>query len=869
MNISEEMVKEIIVEFLKQMQAQAKEAPASLAAEHSKYGIEPYDKDWGTGSSGLQGESASPFKRIRDWRKQYLSTPLTLTTERAVLWTEAMNNSTGKPMNVRNAEAFAHVLRNVPIHIGKYELIVGNMAAPPRGAPVFPEFSYDWFIEEFDSAPFNKRASDRFEYTKETEETLKSLHSYWKDNTVHDVAKRLMSEEELKGTGSYGKGIYLLGNYFYGGIGHCQPYYEKLLNLGWGLVKKQIEKKLAEIDRTTPEGIEKSQFYHAELICVDAVMEFTERYAKLARKMAQGEENKQRKQELIQMAENCEWLAAGNKPRTFWEALQFMWIMNTVVCIEGNGHSIAYGRFDQYMYPFYKKDMAEGKVTKEFIQELIECLWLKAAELTKIRDGGSTKAFSGVELGGMSLTLGGLKPDGTDGTNEVSYMGVDAMAHTRITSPWLTTRHHANEPIEWWIKTVHCAKIGFGMPSFFNDEGIIPAMVNRGRSIEDARDYTALGCVEPDSSGREYGWHDAAFYNLNKVFELAINDGRCITCSSNCGHYSKCAGAGKVLGLRTGSLATFKSFEEVKEAFDKQNKYWVDRLVTSLNCIDFAHQMMKPLPYLSLLIDDCLEKGIDVTAGGAKYNFIGPQGLGVANVADGMSAIKKLVFDDKFVSGEEFLKALRSNWDGYEALHALVNSSRVPHFGNDDDEVDEMGRFVALSYSRHLQNRPTAHGGIFQPGLYPVSANVPHGAMQGASPDGRKAGEAVADGVSPVHTSRGSHDVSGPTAVAKSVSKLDHIIASNGTLLNMKFTPSTLVGNVGDENFIDMMKVYFQRKAFHNQINVVGRETLEAAQREPDKYRGLIVRVAGYSAYFTELDVSLQKDLIERTELAF
>ena len=843
----------------------------SSAAMAVDYGTEPYDKDWGTGSSGLQGDSSSPFKRIRDWREQYLSTPLTLSAERAVLWTDAMKNSIGKPMNVRSAEAFAHVLKNAPIYIGTYELILGNMAAPPRGAPVFPEFSYDWFLQEFDDAPFNERPSDRFEYTKETEETLKSLGNYWQANTVHDFAKNLMSEEELKGTGAYGKGVYLLGNYFFGGVGHCEPYYEKLIHMGWGPVKKQVEKKLAEaeIDRSTPEGIKKSQFYQAELICVDAVMEFTGRYAKLAEKMAFSEKDTQRKQELIHMAENCKWLAAGNKPRTFWEALQFMWIMNTVILIEGNGHSIAYGRFDQYMYPFYKKDMAEGKVAKEFIQELIESFWLKAVELTKIRDGGSTKAFSGVEMGGMSLTLGGVKPDGTDGTNELSYMCVDAMAHTRIISPWLTTRHHANEPDEWWIKTVHCAKIGFGLPSFFNDEAIIPAMVNRGRTIEDARDYTALGCVEPDSSGREYGWHDAAFYNLNKVFELAINDGKCINCNSDCVIYSKCDGAGKVLGLRTGSLATFKSFEEVREAFDKQNKYWVDRLVTALNCEDIAHQAVKPLPYLSLLIDDCIEKGVDVTAGGAKYNYIGPQGVGVSNVADGMSAIKKLVFDDKHVSGEEFLKALDSNWEGYEALHALVNSSKVPHFGNDDDEVDEMGRFAALSYSKHLENRPTAHGGIFQPGLYPVSANVPHGAMQGATPDGRKAGEAVADGVSPVHTSRGSHDVSGPTAVVKSVSKLDHMSASNGTLLNMKFAPSTIAGNVGDENFVDMMKVYFQRKAFHNQINVIDRETLLAAQKDPDKYRGLIVRVAGYSAYFTEMDVSLQKDLIERTEYVF
>lgn len=342
-----------------------------------------------------------------------------------------------------------------------------------------------------------------------------------------------------------------------------------------------------------------------------------------------------------------------------------------------------------------------------------------------------------------------------------------------------------------------------------------------------------------------------------------------MTCSAKCDRYSKCAGAGSQLGLPTGDLAGFKSFEEVKEAYDKQMKYWVDRLVSFLNALDIAHQTRKPLPYLSVLIEDCIDKGVDVTAGGAKYNFIGPQGVGTSNVADGLAAIKQLVFDEKKITGAELLNALKKDWEGYEALYALVNSSKVAHYGNDDDYADELGRFGALSYCKHLEKRPTAHGGIFQPGLYPVSGNIPAGAMQGATPDGRKAGEPVADGVSPVHTGRGSHDVSGPTAVVKSVSKLDHGIASNGTLLNMKFTPSTLSGEIGDENFINMMKIYFKRKGMHNQINVISRETLEDAVKRPEKYKGLIVRVAGYSAFFTELDPSLQRDLINRTELEF
>ncbi len=474
-----------------------------------------------------------------------------------------------------------------------------------------------------------------------------------------------------------------------------------------------------------------------------------------------------------------------------------------------------------------------------------------------------------MELGGPSLTIGGQTPEGEDATNELSFMCVDAMAHVRLNAPWLTSRWHANSPREWWIKVTKVAKMGLGMPSFFNDEIIIPSMVNRGRTIEDSRDYGALGCVEPNSEGREYGWHDAAFFNMNKVLELAINNGKCTGCSAACPMYDQCVGAGETLGLQTGSLADFSSFDEVREAYDKQMKYWVDRLVMAECAMDVAHQTRKPLPYLSLLVEDCIDKGKDVTAGGARYNFIGPQGVGVSNVADGLSAIKKLVFEDKKISGADLLDALEKNWEGYEPIYALINSAKVPHYGNDDEEVDDLARWGAKCYCKHLERRPTPHGGEFQAGLYPVSANVPFGAITQASPDGRKAGEPVADGVSPVHTSRGSHDVSGPTAVVKSVSALDHGIASNGTLLNMKFSPSTLAGETGDENFIGMMKVYFQRKGMHNQINVISRSVLEDAMDHPEKYKGLIVRVAGYSAFFTELDPSVQRDILERTELEF
>lgn len=835
----------------------------AIAKTMLEYGLEPFDNDWGTGTSGMGDGNFSPFARINKLRKEFLDTPHTIDENRAVIWTETMKNNVEKPYIVRCAEAFREVLREVPIYIND-NLILGDMAAPPRSAPVFPEFSYDWFIDEFDNAPFNKRDGDRFEYTKETEEALRAIHPYWKNNTVHDLAKSLMTDDELKGEAAYGKGLFLPGNYFFGGIGHCSPRFEMLLANGWKGMREKVEKKMAELDLTLPEGIRKNNFYRAELICLEAITTYIRRYAEKAKEMAFARKDNQ----LLKCAGACDWIAE-NPPRTFHEAIQMAWFITVAILIEGNGHSIAYGRFDQYMYPYYKKDLEDGNATREFMQELIECFWLKVCELTKIRDAGSTQAFGGVEIGGPSLTLGGVTPGGEDATNELSFMGIDALAHLRLQAPWITTRHHLNQPYEWWVKCTKVAKMGFGLPSFFNDEVIIPSMVNRGRTIEDARDYNALGCVEPDAGGREYGWHDACFFNMNKVFELSLNNGRCMTCNEKCFRYPICAGAGGQLGIPTGSLADFKSFEEVEQSYDKQMKYWVDRLISFLNCEDIAHQTRKPLPYLSILIEDCIDKGIDVTAGGARYNFTGPQGVGTANVADGLAAIKQLVFDEKKVTGAEFLDALKKDWKGHEALYALVNSSKVHHYGNDDKYADELARSAALSYCKHLEKRPNAHDGIFQPGLYPVSGNIPAGTMQGATPDGRKVGEPVADGVSPVHTLRGSHDISGPTAVVKSVSTLDHGIASNGTLLNMKFTPSTLMGEVGDENFINMMKIYFQRKGMHNQINVISRAVLEDAVKHPEKYKGLIIRVAGYSAFFTELDPSLQQDLINRTELEF
>jgi len=544
-------------------------------------------------------------------------------------------------------------------------------------------------------------------------------------------------------------------------------------------------------------------------------------------------------------------------------------LANAMVLMESNGHSISYGRFDQYMYPFYKADLDKGIATRAFCQELIENFMIKIWDMNKLRDHTAVAIFGNGGIGGPCLTLGGVRRDGLDGTNDVTFMFLDAHAHTRIVNPWIAVRMHAATPWELKIKTANVIRIGTGEPKIFNDDVVIPSMLSTGRRLEDCRDYHVVGCVEPDVSGQEYGWKDAGYFNISKVLELAVNDGRCLECGPGCSRWEKCGKLGNRLGIRTGSLESFKSFDEVLDAYDRQMKYWCDKMAAVLNALDYAQQALKPLPFLSTIMDNCVEKGLDVTAGGARMNFTGPQAVGIGSVGDGLSTIRQLIFDEKKVTGRELLDAVKANWAGYEPLYAYVNSDRVHHYGNDDIYADELAKFGLDTYCKHIEGRPTMHGGVFTPGAYSSVANVDLGMSQWASVDGRKAWEPISDCVSAVHTQCCSHDVRGPSAICKSVTRLDHARATNGTLLNWKFSPSALAGETGRDNLIALMEEFIHRKGVESQFTIASRETLCAAQQHPENYRDLLVRIAGYSAYFVELNRDLQNDIIGRSELSF
>lgn len=803
-------------------------------------------------------------------------------SDRARLLTDSYKMTEGEPIIVRRAKAFSHILKNIPIIIRDDELIVGSATLSPRSCQVFPEFSYDWLEKEFDTVQF--RSADPFYISEENKAILRDVYKYWKGKTTSELATSYMAKETIN---AINHNIFTPGNYYYNGVGHVTVKYEKVLEIGYEGLIREVEEELEKCNISDMDYAKKSNFLKAVIESLKAVIEYANRYANMARCMAKQCNDTFRRDELLKIASNCERVPAKGA-KSFYEACQSFWFIQMLLQIESSGHSISPGRFDQYMYPYYKSDIESGKITKEFAQELMDCIWVKLNDLNKVRDEASAEGFAGYGLF-QNLIAGGQDANGLDVTNDLSYMSIEASMHVMLPQPSLSVRVWNGTPHDFLIKAAKLTRTGIGLPAYYNDEVIIPSLLNRGLTLEDARDYNIIGCVEPQKSGKTDGWHDAAFFNMCKPLELVFSNG----------YFD-----GELVGIETGDINDMKTFEEFYNAYKKQMKYCIELLVNADNSIDVAHMERCPLPYLSSMIDDCIKRGKSVQEGGAIYNFTGPQGFGVANMADSLYAIKKLVFDEKKVTLKEYKEALINNYgqglskeniesitikvieklacdnknissetikeitksivkvqnSNYEKLLHLIND--VPKFGNDIKEVDAFARDVAYVYTKPLQEYKNPRGGKYQAGLYPVSANVPLGAQTGATPDGRLAYTPVADGVSP----SAGKDILGPTAAANSVARLDHGIASNGTLFNQKFHPSVLAGRTGLEAFINFIRGYFDQKGSHIQFNVVSRETLLEAQKYPEKYKSLVVRVAGYSALFTSLSKSLQDDIINRTE---
>ncbi len=810
--------------------------------------------------------------------------------DRAVLITESYKQTEHLPIIKRRALAFKHILENLPITIRDEELVVGANTKKPRSCQTFPEYSYEWLESELDTVA--TRSADPFFISEENKQKLRSTFPYWKGRTNSDLATSYMAPETLR---AIKHNVFTTGNYFYNGIGHITVDYIKVLEKGYRGIIEEAQAEMEACKVYMPEYSKKHEFLESVIITSQAAIDYAKRYSVLAKELANKCRDQRRKQELMKISEICAKVPE-NGAENFYEACQSFWFVQMLIQTESSGHSISPGRFDQYMYPFYKKDLDAGKITPEFAQELVDCVWVKMNDLSKVRDAASAEGFAGYSMF-QNLIAGGQDKEGMDATNDLSYMCIQASMHTELPAPSLSVRIWNGTPIEFLLKCIELTRTGVGLPAYYNDEVIIPAMMSRGVTLEDARNYNIIGCVEPQTMAKTDGWHDAAFFNMLRPIELVFNNG-----------YED----GEEASIHTGELRDFKTFDDFFDAYKKQMAYNIALMVNADNAIDVAHSERVPLPFQASMVDDCIKRGKSNQEGGAVYNFTGPQGFGISNMTDALWAIKTLVYEQKKYTLCDFKAAMDNNFgEPFSPVaaeratkSALVEMAKqgkpvtapivenlfkkylqgtangmdkqkfqkmkedieaLPKFGNDIPEIDLFAREVAYTYTKEVEKYKNPRGGIYHAGLYPVSANVPLGQQTGATPDARLASTPIADGVGPVS----GRDVKGPTAAANSVSKLDHGIASNGTLYNQKFHPSALSGMDGMMNFASYIRAFFDQKGMHMQFNVVSRETLLDAQAHPENYKNLVVRVAGYSALFTTLSRSLQDDIINRTEQGF
>ena len=812
---------------------------------------------------------------------------------RGKLVTESYKMTENLPIIRRRSHAFAHILKNIPIVIRENELIVGSATVAPRGCQVFPEYSYEWLLSELDTV--STRTADPFYISEKTKEELREIYPWWQGKTTSDLAKANMSKEAYEAFVEHS--IFTPGNYFYNGIGHVCVDYGKVLKIGYRGIIAEAEAALNKLDVSDGDYVSRSNFLYAVIESCEAVIEYARRYSALAKDLASKEANAERKRELEVISKNCVRVPEFGAT-SFYEACQSFWFIQLLLQVESSGHSISPGRFDQYMYPYYKKDLDAGKITRERAQELLDCIWVKFNDINKVRDAASADGFAGYGMF-QNLIVGGQDIHGMDATNDLSYMCIEAAMHVPLPQPSISIRVWNGSPEDLLIKAAALTRLGTGLPAYYNDEIIIPSIMARGLTLEDARDYCIIGCVEPQKAGKTDGWHDAAFFNMCRPMELVFSNG-----------YDK----GKKIGPDTGDVSDMKTFEELYNAYKTQQSYMIKLLVNANNAIDMAHAVRCPLPFQSCMVEDCIGRGKSLQEGGAIYNFTGPQGFGIANNTDGLIAIKKLVFEEGRFTLGELKEAMRANFgygvhgaaaerltteiatelvsqglsvnedvirtiydevtnqtslspeqkSRYKEIKRLIDEE-APKYGNDIYDVDMFARDVANTYTKEVEKYKNPRGGVFQAGLYPVSANVPLGASTGATPDGRLAYTPLADGIGPAS----GRDKKGPTATANSVAKLEQGVASNGTLLNQKFHPSALAGMSGLSKFVALIRSYFDQKGMHVQFNVVTKETLLDAQKNPEKYKTLVVRVAGYSALFTTLSRSLQDDIINRTEQGF
>jgi len=799
----------------------------------------------------LTRKSGQVSERITILRENVLRTKPTVCTERAKFYTDVYRESEDKPVIIRRALALEKTLREMTIFIDAGELIVGNQSSQHRAAPIFPEYAVDWLPREMDE--LDKRPGDAFYITEEHKKELLEISSWWKGKVLYDKGRALMSQELLdlqdasiiKATGNLTSGDAHIAVDFY-----------KILEAGLGGYLQEIERYHRQIKRYEQDGIRKDHFYSALTISIRAFQTFILRFARLAAAQGKNETRSEREQELITISRNCETIAE-QAPQNFHQALQLVYFVQLILQIESNGHSVSLGRMDQYLYPFYKKDIITGNITDEFVSELLENTWIKLLSINKIRPWAHTRFSAGGPLY-QNVTIGGQTAGGQDAVNELSFIILDSVGRMKLTQPNLSVRFHKNISEPFMMECMRIIEKGFGMPAFNNDEIVIPELIKLGVEKEDAYNYSAIGCIEIAVPGKwGYRCTGMSFLNMMRVFLASLYDGLDKQ-------------SGKTFCKGSGNFIDFNSFDEVFRAWQHQIRYYTQKTVEIDSAVDTAIEENVPDILCSAFVDSCISRGKTIKEGGSKYDFISGLQVGIANLGNSLAAIKKLVFEEGRIKNHQLIHAIESDFAGMEGekiRYLLLNFA--PKFGNDDDYVDLLLKDAYLEFIRELEKYHTTRykrgpiGCRYYAGTSSISANVPNGAVVPATPDGRKAFTPVAEGSSP---SSGT-DMLGPTAVFKSVSKLPTDKIMGGVLLNQKLSPAAIKNDADKKKLISILHTFFaDLKGWHVQYNIVSRETLLAAKKNPENYRDLIVRVAGYSAFFTTLSPDTQDDIIARTE---
>ena len=781
-------------------------------------------------------------ERISKLRQQSTGTRPFISTERARLVTEFYKSDEAQKVSipVKRAMTFRHILTNKKIHINEGELIVGERGPEPQATPTYPEITLHSIG---DLEILNSRKKIPFSSDDETKRIYEEeIIPFWEGKTVRD---KLFSELPEEWKDAYGAGVFTEfqeqrapGHTVLG---------DKIYRMGFLDIIKEIEISIEELDfYNDPEAFDKREELKAMKIAAEALISFAERYSEALTDLAKKENDPGRKAELEEMSAICRRVPA-NKPETFWEALQYYWFVHVGVITEVNPwDSFNPGRLDQHLLPFYKKGIADGSLTKERAKEILQSFWIKFNNHPAPPKIGVTAKESNTYTDFALINLGGVKEDGLDAVNEMTYLILDVIEEMRLLQPSSMIQVSKKNPDQFIKRTLKILKTGYGQPSVFNTDAIIQEMIRVGKSIEDARNGGASGCVETGAFGKE-AYILTGYFNIPKVLEITLNNG-------------VDPRTGKKIGLETGNPVEFKSFGQLMEAFEKQMNHFIDIKIKGNNIIDRIFARYMPVPFLSILIDDCISNGKDYNNGGARYNTSYIQGVGLGSITDELTALKYHVYDKKTISMEGMLDALKKNFEDYEEFRKVLNDE-TPKYGNDDDYADDITRQVFEIYYNAIDGRPTAKGGYHRVNLLPTTCHVYFGSVIGAMPDGRKAKVPLSEGISPVQGA----DRNGPTAVIKSAAKIDHL-RTGGTLLNQKFTPSFLEDEQGIEKVMHLIRSYFRMDGHHIQFNVVTAETLKKAKKHPENYRDLIVRVAGYSDYFVDLTDELQDEIIRRTE---